>query len=434
MKKYFLLPLFFSVFTLYSISVLVVGSGCREHALVWKLAQSEQVTTIFAAPGNGGTQKEPKTTNITIAATDIKNLLNFALEKNIDLTIVGPEAPLAEGITDLFNAHGLHCFGPTKAAAEIESSKLFAKQFMQKYNIPTAQYQACTSYKQAHQYIATQHLPIVIKVDGLAAGKGVFVTSTQQEVDDALDAIFTKKKFGNAGKKVIIEEYLEGDELSFMVVTDGTTIVSLETSQDYKRRYENNKGPNTGGMGAISPSLYSTPELEETIMNTIIVPTVEGLQKEGQEYSGVLYAGIMLTKDGPKVLEFNCRFGDPETEVLLARLESDLYQLCSNVVHKKLGNSPLQWKQERAVGVVMAVEGYPLSYKKGLPIKGLDTKTEALIFHATKQQDDAFVSNGGRVLCVVGLGTTVQEARKQAYQTTNTIFWKGKCVRNDIGL
>jgi len=416
--------------------VLIIGGGGREHALAWKSAQSTSVSEVFVAPGNAGTETENKLKNIDIAADDITELLNFAKNKQIDLTIVGPEAPLCLGIVDRFSEAGLKCFGPSKNAAQLEGSKAFTKDFLARNNIPTASYGNFTDTKEAKNYVTQVGTPIVIKADGLAAGKGVIIAENQQQAFEAIDDMLAGNKFGDAGHRVVIEEFLVGEEASFIVMVDGKNILPLATSQDHKARDNGDKGPNTGGMGAYSPAAVVTPEMHESIMQKVIVPTVEAMTKEGNPYTGFLYAGIMISPDGtPKVLEYNCRFGDPETQPILFRLNSDLNKLCLLAIDKKLDQASVDWDEKFAVGIVMAAGGYPDSYAKGRVITGLDNDLEnTKVFHAgTKFEDKQIVTSGGRVLCVVALGDSVTEAQSLAYRRVKTIHWPEVYYRDDIG-
>jgi phosphoribosylamine---glycine ligase len=416
--------------------VLVVGGGGREHALAWKCAQSPKVTEVLVAPGNAGTALEPRLRNIAVAADDIDELLVVAQSEAVGLTIVGPEIPLVAGIVDRFRAHGLPCFGPTAKAAQLEGSKSFSKDFLRRHNIPTAAYESFTELEPALACIRARGAPVVIKADGLAAGKGVVVASTVEEAEQAA-AQMLGGTFGTAGRKIVIEEFLEGEEASFIVITDGTDVLPLATSQDHKARDDGDAGPNTGGMGAYSPAPLVTPELERRIMEEIIFPTLAGLRADGLDYLGFLYAGIMVAKDGsPRVLEFNCRFGDPETQPIMTRLHSDLVQICEATLAGELQGVSAEWDSRTALGVVMAAGGYPGPYRKGDPISGLpDSRTGAVkVFHAgTAVKDDTVVTDGGRVLCVVGLGTTVAEAQEMAYRQVRRIHWDNAYYRTDIG-
>ncbi len=416
--------------------VLIIGSGGREHALAWKAAQSESVTRVFVAPGNAGTAREPKVQNIEISPTDIEQLTEFAQRNDIALTIVGPEAPLVMGVVDRFNEAGLRCFGPTRAAAQLEGSKRFAKEFLARHAIPTARHASFTDPTAATDYIRSQGAPIVIKADGLAAGKGVVVAQTTEEAIEAVHDMLAGNAFGDAGHCVVIEEFLQGEEASFIVMVDGEHILPLATSQDHKPRDNGDKGPNTGGMGAYSPAPVVTAELHKRIMSQIIHPTVQGLASEGTPYTGFLYAGLMISPDGtPKVLEYNCRFGDPETQPILMRLRSDLISLCNSALDRRLHMTNAQWDSRSALGVVMAAGGYPGKYHKGDLITGLPVDTPELkVFHAgTREVDGQIVTNGGRVLCVTALGETLAEAQQRAYQAVRKIQWDGVYYRTDIG-
>lgn len=417
--------------------ILVVGGGGREHALAWKIAQSAQVEHIYVAPGNAGTAFEPKMANIDISADDLNALLDFAKRNSIDLTLVGPEIPLVNGITDLFQAAGLRIFGPSKAAAQLEGSKAFAKDFMARHKIPTATYRVFSDPEEALTYLHQQQLPIVIKADGLAAGKGVVIAHSEQQAVATVENMLSGNAFGDAGHRVVIEEFLQGEEASFIVMSDGKHILPMASSQDHKARDDGDCGPNTGGMGAYSPAPIVTTEVYERIMNEIIYPTIDGLASDGYTYVGFLYAGLMITDDGiPKVLEFNCRFGDPETQPVMMRLKSDLLDLCYAALNGKLNQCSVEWDQRAAVGVVMAAGGYPEHYTKGLPIHGLmaTTNERLKVFHAgTKQQEGAILTNGGRVLCVTALGNSVSAAQTEAYNTVQQIHWEQVYYRKDIG-
>ena len=416
--------------------VLIVGSGGREHALAWKAIQSESVTEVYVAPGNGGTSNEEGVTNVDIAAEDINRLAIFATEHRIDLTIVGPEVPLVRGITDKFESLNLNCFGPSREAAQLEGSKEFMKDFLCRHEIPTAVYQSFSDLELAMKYLKGSTVPIVIKADGLAAGKGVTVAQSYSEAEKAIRECLEEKSFGEAGNKVVIEEFLEGEEASFIVLTDGKTVLPLASSQDHKTRDNQDQGPNTGGMGAYSPAPVVTAEIHERIMGQVIIPTIEGLAKEGISYCGFLYAGLMIdTEQNIKVLEFNCRFGDPETQPILMRLESDLVELCYQASKGELEQIELQWNPKVAVGVVMAAGGYPYNYEKGHPIEGLPPETENLkVFHAgTQAQNNVIKTDGGRVLCVTALGENTTEAQLNAYNCVEEVSWKDCFYRTDIG-
>ncbi len=415
-------------------NILVIGGGGREHALVWKLAQSPKANRIYCAPGNAGIAE--LATCVPIDAEDIDNLLAFAKENAIDLTVVGPEGPLAGGIVDVFEKNGLRIFGASKKAAEIEASKSFAKNLMKKYGIPTAEGKSFASYEKAAAYLRKQSAPIVVKADGLAAGKGVLVCKTIDEALDGLKRIMVDKVFGDAGKKVVIEECLKGEEASFLAFTDGETVLPLPSSQDHKRVFDNDEGPNTGGMGAYSPAPVIDHALQEVILNQVMIPTVKAMAAEGRTYKGVLYAGLMIHNDRVNVLEFNARFGDPETQPLLMRLKGDLVPIMEATIDGTLKNHKLEIDERPAVCVVMASEGYPGSYPKGLPITGLDKvrrMKNVVVFHAgTAKQGDAVVTSGGRVLGVTALGNGIQDAVTVAYKAVSAISWKGAHYRKDI--
>jgi phosphoribosylamine--glycine ligase len=417
--------------------ILIIGSGGREHALAWQSAQSEKVVKVFVAPGNAGTAQEAKLENVPIQATDIKALIHFAQENAVYLSIVGPEAPLVAGIVDQFQQAGLRCFGPTQAAAQLEGSKVFTKEFLNRHNIPTAAYANFTEVEKAIAYIRQVGAPIVIKADGLAAGKGVIVAQTENEAIQAVEDMLKGNAFGEAGHRVVIEAFLQGEEASFICMVDGEHILPLATSQDHKPRDEGDKGPNTGGMGAYSPAPVVTPAIHTRIMAEIIEPTVRGMAAEGNAYTGFLYAGLMIDNEGnPKVLEYNCRFGDPETQPILLRLRSSLVELCLAAMDKRLHQVEAEWDSRAALGVVLAAGGYPKSYKKGFIIKGLKEagSLEGKIFHAgTAEKGGEIVTTGGRVLCVCALGDTVREAQLRAYALVQKIQWEGMYYRNDIG-
>jgi len=419
--------------------ILIVGGGGREHALAWKAAQSPKVSKVFVAPGNAGTALEDRLENIDISAEDIGSLLQFAKETQIDLSIIGPEAPLCLGIVDQFSKAGLKCFGPSKNAAQLEGSKAFTKDFLARNNIPTAAYGNFTEIQPAKDYVKKVGTPIVIKADGLAAGKGVIIAQNEQQAFDAIDDMLAGNKFGDAGHRVVVEEFLAGEEASFIVMVDGKNILPLATSQDHKARDNGDKGPNTGGMGAYSPAVVVTDEMHDAIMQQVIIPTVEGMAKEGNPYTGFLYAGIMISPDGvPKVLEYNCRFGDPETQPIMSRLKSDIVDLCLAAIDKKLAQKSVVWDQRFAVGIVMAAGGYPEKYNKGDIISGLNHQLEdTKIFHAGTQLInengiDKITTAGGRVLCVVALADSVSKAQSLAYERVKTISWSDVYYRNDI--
>ncbi|MFC7289976.1 phosphoribosylamine--glycine ligase [Herminiimonas glaciei] len=414
--------------------ILVVGSGGREHALAWKLAQSERIQTVYVAPGNGGTALDDRLKNIAI--TDPQELAQFAADEHIALTVVGPETPLAAGIVNIFRNQGLKIFGPTKEAAQLESSKDFAKSFMQRHAIPTAEYQTFSEVNAAHDYINQKGAPIVIKADGLAAGKGVVVAMSLDEAHQAVDMMLSDNKLGDAGARVVIEEFLAGEEASFIVMVDGKNILPLATSQDHKRLQDNDEGPNTGGMGAYSPAPIVTPALHARVMREIIQPTVQGMAKDGIPFSGFLYAGLMIDDKGnPKTLEFNCRMGDPETQPIMARLKTDLVGVMEHAVNGTLDTIELEWDRRTALGVVMAAAGYPDAPRKGDVISGIPAENaDSVTFHAgTALNNDQLTTTGGRVLCVVGLGDSVKVAQKQAYQVLDQIHFDGAQFRRDIG-
>lgn len=415
--------------------VLIIGNGGREHALAWKAAQDEQVSQVFVAPGNAGTASEPKVSNIDIDVLDIDALTSFATAENIELTIVGPEAPLVAGVVDSFEAASLNIFGPTQAAAQLEGSKAFTKDFLARHKIPTAAYQNFTEIEPAKAYVKKMGAPIVVKADGLAAGKGVILAQTEQEALDAIDDMLAGNAFGDAGHRVVVEEFLTGEEASFIVMVDGKNILPLASSQDHKARDNGDKGPNTGGMGAYSPAPVVTQEIHDRAMNEVIIPTVEGMAAEGNDYKGFLYAGLMIDSEGtPKVLEYNCRFGDPETQPILMRLKSSLVELCLAGAQGRLDKTTADWDSRTALGVVMAAGGYPASYRKGDEIKNLETVENAKVFQAgTRTEGGKVFTNGGRVLCVTALGETAGKAQEQAYKAVNTISWDEAYFRTDIG-
>ena len=416
--------------------VLIVGSGGREHALAWKASQSPIVTEIFVAPGNGGTEQEPKVINLPIPSNNIDELAEFALENKIDITIVGPEDPLVLGITDKFNSLDLNCFGPSKGAAQLEGSKEFMKDFLIRHNIPTATFQSFTDAEKAITYIKKMDCPLVIKADGLAGGKGVTVALNERDAIKAVEECLTDNVFGRAGEKLIIEEFLEGEEASFIVMTDGDVVVPFASSQDHKARDDKDLGPNTGGMGAYSPAPVVTEDIHNQIMNEIIIPTVRGMKSDGLNYCGFLYAGVMIdSEDNLKVLEFNCRFGDPETQPIMMRLDSDIAELCLKASTGTLKDRSLQWKKEIALGVVMASGGYPTNYATGKEIFNLPIETKRMkVFHAgTSFKEDKTFTAGGRVLCVTALGINTTEAQKEAYKAVNCIKWDNCFYRSDIG-
>jgi len=417
--------------------VLIIGSGGREHALAWKCAQSPLADEVLVAPGNAGTAGEPRVRNVSVSADDIEGLAALARGERVGLTIVGPEAPLVAGIVDRFAELDLPCFGPTAAAARLEGSKAFTKDFLARHGIPTAGYRNFSELRPALDYIRARGAPIVIKADGLAAGKGVIVARTLDEAEKAASDMLEGGTFGEAGARIVVEEFLDGEEASFIVVTDGETILPLATSQDHKARDEGDVGPNTGGMGAYSPAPVVTADIERRIMDEVIVPTLEGMRADGNNYLGFLYAGLMIMADGtPKVIEFNCRMGDPETQPILARLRSDLVAICLAALDGTLGSVRTEWDSRAALGVVMAAGGYPAAYEKGMPINGLDQadSSRQKVFHAgTALRGDDVTTSGGRVLCVVGLGDTVSEAAAAAYESVDKIDWQDAYYRRDIG-
>ena len=417
--------------------VLIVGGGGREHALAWKAAQSNNINRVYVAPGNAGTAHESKVTNVPVPAEDIPALVGFAKGEKIDLTIIGPELPLVAGIVDAFQENGLRCFGPGKDAAILEGSKSFTKSFLKRHKIPSASYEVFTEVRPAIDYIHSAGCPLVIKADGLAAGKGVIIARSQQEAIATVNDMLAGNKFGDAGHRIVIEEFLQGEEASFIVMSDGENILPLASSQDHKARDDGDKGPNTGGMGAYSPAPVITREIHDRIMNDVIVPTVQGMAAEGRKYTGFLYAGVMIAQDGtPNVLEFNCRFGDPETQPILLRLKSDLVELCDAAIDGKLESKQAIWDERAALGVVLASRGYPESASKGDVISGLDSvfPEHVKVFHAgTRQENNEVVTAAGRVLCVTALGKNVTEAQRSAYTAISMINWDGMYYRTDIG-
>ncbi|MBV8851881.1 MAG: phosphoribosylamine--glycine ligase [Sinobacteraceae bacterium] len=416
--------------------VLIIGSGGREHALAWKCAQSPRVREVLVAPGNAGTAGELRVRNVTVDAESVKALVALARAERIDLTIVGPEAPLVAGIVDRFRAAGLQCFGPSARAAQLEGSKAFSKEFLRRHGIPTAAYAICTRKTFDRGVIERQRPPIVVKASGLAAGKGVVIAATAAEAIEAAEQMFSGR-FGPAGHEVVIEEFLQGEEASFIVMADGEHVLPLASSQDHKRLRDADQGPNTGGMGAYSPAPVVTDDMHARIMREVIHPTIRGLRADGMPFCGFLYAGLMIAPDGtPNVIEFNCRLGDPEAQPLLCRLSSDLTLLCEAAVAGRLHTLSAEWDARAALGVVMAAEGYPETPRKGDPIQGLDAaaRLPGKVFHAgTRLQQGQVLSHGGRVLCAVGLGTTVSDAREEAYGLVSAISWRGMQFRHDIG-
>ncbi|MZG53746.1 MAG: phosphoribosylamine--glycine ligase [Nitrospinae bacterium] len=415
--------------------VLVIGGGGREHALVWKIKQSPRVEKVFCAPGNAGTGEIAE--NVPIAADDIKSLLDFALQKKIGLTVVGPEQPLVLGIVDQFEKEGLRIFGPNERAAKLEGSKSFSKDMMDKYGLPTAEYKTFTSPENAADYIKTKKGPLVVKADGLAAGKGVLICQTEDEALAAVDSIMGKKSFGEAGDQIVVEEFLEGQEVSVLAFCDGQTVLLMDSAQDHKAAYDGDKGPNTGGMGAYSPAPVFSEIMRQKVRDKIMLPMIRAMQKEGRVYKGILYAGLMLTKTGPQVLEFNARFGDPETQPLLVRMENDIIPVFEACIDGTLGQCQLGWKEESSVCVVMAAEGYPGSYEKGKPISGLKEANAlpgVVVFHAgTKEKDGEVLTHGGRVLGVTATGADTPTSITRAYEAVNKIQWQGIHFRKDIG-
>ncbi len=418
-------------------NVLIIGGGGREHALGWKAAQNPDVETVYVAPGNAGSALEPKLENVAIDVEDVAALVAFAKEKSIELTIVGPEAPLVIGVVDAFREAGLPIFGPTKEAAQLEGSKAFTKDFLARHEIPTADYANFTEIEPALAYVREKGAPIVIKADGLAAGKGVIVAMTLQEAEDAVKDMLAGNAFGDAGSRVVVEEFLDGEEASFIVMVDGSSVLPMATSQDHKRVGDKDTGPNTGGMGAYSPAPVVTPEIHQRVLEEVIYPTVRGMDAEGYPYTGFLYAGLMVMADGtPKVIEYNCRFGDPETQPIMMRMQSDLVELCLAAVDEKLDEAESHWDPRAAVGIVLAAGGYPGDYEKGDVISGLSTEDVEgeKVFHAgTAEKAGDVVTNGGRVLCATALGNSVSEAQQRAYKLASSIEWDGMFHRNDIG-
>lgn len=415
------------------LKVLVIGGGAREHTLAWKLGQSPNVEEIYIAPGNAGTGLIAK--NLDIKPTELESLAQVAQERRIDLTVVGPEAPLATGIVDLFQARGIPVFGPSKEATRIESSKVFAQGLMQKYGIPCARSRSFSSFAEAKDYVKTQQIPIVVKADGLAAGKGSVVAGSTAEALAALSDIMEKRIFGEAGDQVLVEECLQGKEVSLLAFSDGKTVVPMVPACDYKRACDGDKGPNTGGMGSYSPPKFFGREMINRVRDTILEPTVRAMAKEGKPYKGVLYAGLMLTEEGPRALEFNARFGDPESQVMLPLLKSDLVEIMLAVLDERLDKTQIEWRDEACVGVVMASGGYPGSYKTGFPIRGLDkVEDDILVFHAgTRESEGKIYTDGGRVLTVTATGGTIAEAGDRVYSNIRRIHFEGCHYRHDIG-
>ena len=418
--------------------VLVVGGGGREHALAWKVAQSQRVTEVLVAPGNAGTAREARVRNIKVAADDIDGLLGIAREEQVGLTLVGPEQPLVAGIVDRFTAAGLDCFGPTAEAAQLEGSKAFCKAFLERHGIPTATHRTFSEIDPALAWIRERGAPIVVKADGLAAGKGVVVAQSTDDAEQAVRDMLGARRFGDAGRRIVVEDFLDGEEASFMALVAGGRVLPMATSQDHKARDDGDRGPNTGGMGAYSPAPVVTPEVRRRIMQEVMQPTVDGLAADGIEYCGFLYAGLMIAADGtPRVLEFNCRLGDPETQPVMMRLDSDLVALCHAAVGGDISSLEIKWQRRAALGVVMAAGGYPADYARGAVIEGLDSAAmveHTKVFHAgTAIRDGEIVTAGGRVLCVTALGDTVAEAQARAYEALGRIRWDNAFWRTDIG-
>lgn len=417
-------------------NILIIGSGGREHALAWKAAQSPKVDTVYVAPGNAGTAREAGCENVAIDVMDFAALADFAEQNAVGLTIVGPEAPLVSGVVDYFQSRGLRCFGPSKGAAQLEGSKAFTKDFLARHHIPTAAYRNFTDIEPALAYLRERGAPIVVKADGLAAGKGVIVAETLQQAEEAVRDMLSGNAFGDAGCRVVIEEFLDGEEASFIVIADGEHVLAMATSQDHKRVGDGDTGPNTGGMGAYSPAPVVTDAVHQRVMDEVILPTVRGMAAEGNDYTGFLYAGLMIDAEGnPKVIEYNCRFGDPETQPIMMRLQSDLVSLCEAALDKTLQHTTADWDSRVAIGVVMAAGGYPGDYAKGKAIAGLDGDSDdCKTFHAgTRLEGDTVVTHGGRVLCVTALGNSVAAAQQRAYQRVDQIHWEGAFCRRDIG-
>ena len=415
--------------------VLIIGSGGREHALAWQCAQFDEVGQVFVAPGNAGTTLEKKITNISIDSENIPELISFAKEESIDITIVGPEAPLVLGVVDEFKNEGIAIFGPSKKAAQLEGSKVFCKDFLDRNNIPTAYYKVFTETKPAIDYVKEKGMPIVIKADGLAAGKGVIIANSFEEASNAINDMLEGNRFGEAGSRVVIEEFLEGEEASFIVMVDGNNILPMATSQDHKARDNGDQGPNTGGMGAYSPAPIVTDLVYKNAMEKVIKPTVEAMKNEGMPYTGFLYAGLMINQNGNvKVLEYNCRFGDPETQPIMMRLQSNLAKLCLMGANGSLDKATANWDDRISLGVVMAAKGYPGSYQKGEEISVPESSSSSKVFHAgTKLNNKKILSNGGRVLCATSLGEDLKDAQNKAYQLVSEVNWDGSYFRTDIG-
>jgi len=417
-------------------NILVIGSGGREHALAWRLAKSPLADKVFVAPGNAGTYLESSLENVDISSDDTATLIDFAKNNDIGLSVAGPEVPLVNGIVDEFNTAGLKCFGPTRAAARLEGSKTFSKEFLQRHNIPTAEYKSFTDEAQALAHLATLEFPQVIKADGLAAGKGVIIAQNLDEARSAVKDMLSGNKFGSAGSKVVIEEFLQGEEASFIVMSDGVNFLPMATSQDHKARDNGDKGPNTGGMGAYSPAPLVTPEIYQRAINEVIKPTIKGMAEDGSPFVGFLYAGLMIDQTGtPKVLEYNVRFGDPETQPIMLRLKSDLVKLCLSALNGNLNSENIEWDKRASLGVVLAAGGYPDSYNSGDNISGIPGETEdSKVFHAgTKLENSNLVTAGGRVLCACALGDTIKDAQDKAYKLAKKISWDNIYYRTDIG-
>ena len=415
--------------------ILIIGSGGREHALAWKCAQDHFVNHVFVCPGNAGTHLEDKVSNVEIDTNDFKSIENFCIKEDIKLVIIGPEQPLVEGLTDHLQSKGIKTFGPSKKAAQLEGSKTFSKDFFKKYNIPSADYEVFDSHSKAMHYVQSQTFPLVIKADGLAAGKGVIICPEIRHAKVTIDDIFLEKKFGDAGKKVVIESFLEGEEASFIAVVSNTQIIPLATSQDHKAAYDNDLGPNTGGMGAYSPAPIINDQLHQQIMDQVMLPTVNGLIRENSPYLGFLYAGLMINDNDINVLEFNCRFGDPETQPILMRMQSSLVELCNAAIRNKLNDHKVIWHKEHACGVVIAADGYPSNYKTGQKINlNISETNQMKVFHAgTKRDGNDIVTSGGRVLCATALGDNLKYAKQNAYKLVDKINFKGMHFRKDIG-
>lgn len=417
-------------------NILIIGNGGREHALAWKVRQSPLADKVFVAPGNAGTALEEGIENVAISGTDLTALVQFAQQNQIGLTIVGPEAPLVAGVVDAFRTNGLKIFGPTQTAAQLEGSKSFAKDFLARHKIPTAEYQNFTEVEPALAYLHEKSVPVVIKADGLAAGKGVIVAMTMKEAEEAVKDMLSGNAFGDAGSRVVIEEFLDGEEASFIVMVDGKNVEPMATSQDHKRVGEGDKGLNTGGMGAYSPAPVVTPEIHQRVMEQIIYPTVRGMAAENNVYTGFLYAGLMIMPNGqPKVIEFNCRFGDPETQPIMMRLKSDLVELCLKACDGELDQIQSEWREQAALGIVLAAEGYPNDYRKGDEISDIpsETATQKVFLAGVEKQGDKLLTNGGRVLCATALGNSVYEAQQSALKLAEQIQWQGRFYRSDIG-